>query len=175
MRQSIRSFAVLFALVLGSCLEQSPTAPVQPPADLGLTGTVEGVLAPVTGLLSCEPQPYQLVSQKIGSGGGKVTIGPHTLVVPRGALRRETVITAEIIADNASSVRFTPEGLTFAKPAKVTLSYAHCNGATSMLSKRVAYTTDLLAILEYLDSRDDARRKQVSADLDHFSRYAVAW
>lgn len=175
MRQSIRSFAVLFALVLGSCMQQSPTAPVQPPAELGLIGTVEGTLAPVTGLLSCEPLPYQLVSQKVGSGGGKVTVGPHTLVIPRGALRRETLITAEIFPDNASSVRFTPEGLTFAKPAKVTLSYAHCDGALSLLPKQVAYTTDLLAILEYLDSRDDARRQQVSAALNHFSRYAVAW
>lgn len=174
MRQFIRSFAVLFALVLGSCMQQSPTAPTEAP-DLGLIGAVEGVLAPVVGLLTCDPLPYQVVSQKVGSGGGKIAVGPHTLVIPRGALRRETLITAEIFPDMASSVRFTPEGLTFAKPATVTLSYAHCQGATALLSKRVAYTTDLLAILEYLDSRDDARRKRVSANLDHFSRYAVAW
>jgi hypothetical protein len=175
MRQSIRSFAVLFALVLGSCVQQSPTAPVQPPADLGLTGSVEEGLSPMIGLLTCDPLPYQLVKQKVGSGGGKVTVGPHTLVIPRGALRREALITAEIFPDSASSVRFTPEGLRFAKPATVTLSYAHCQGATALIPKRVAYTTDLLAILEYLDSRDDARRQRVSANLDHFSRYAVAW
>lgn len=174
MRQSIRSFAVLFVLVLGSCMQQPPTAPTESP-DLSLIGAVEGVLAPVVGLLTCEPLPYQVVRQQVGSGGGKITVGPHTLVIPRGALRRETLITAEILSDNASSVRFTPAGLTFAKSATVTLSYAHCQGVTALLPKRVAYTTDLLAILKYLDSRDDARRKRVSANLDHFSRYAVAW
>jgi hypothetical protein len=55
------------------------------------------------------------------------------------------------------------------------MSYANCFGAALPLPRRIAYTTDLLAILEFLLSVDDLASRRVSADLDHSSRYAVAW
>jgi hypothetical protein len=55
------------------------------------------------------------------------------------------------------------------------MSYANCGRVTWLLPKRIAYTTDALLILELLASLDNPLARRVSADLDHFSTYAVAW
>ncbi len=73
------------------------------------------------------------------------------------------------------SVQFAPEGLAFSVPARLTLSYAALPLIPSLLPKRVVYTTDVLELLQLLLSSDDLLHREVSADLDHFSRYAVAW
>jgi hypothetical protein len=73
-----------------------------------------------------------------------------------------------------SSVRLFPEGLRFARPASLTLSYAHCEKLLP-LPVTIVYTTDDLRILELLQSRDDPLRKRVQSPLDHFSRYAASW
>jgi hypothetical protein len=78
-------------------------------------------------------------------------------------------------SDPVVSVSFAPEGLTFARPARLTLSYAQCPLLPSLLPKHIAYTTNLLEILQLLTSVDDLLHRNVSAGLDHFSRYAVAW
>jgi hypothetical protein len=72
-----------------------------------------------------------------------------------------------------TSVPFSPEGLRFAKPAKLTLSYANCSPL--LLLKRVVYTDELLRILELIPSLDNLKTKTVTGDIRHFSRYAVAW
>ena len=72
-----------------------------------------------------------------------------------------------------NSVRFSPEGLTFAKPAKLTMSYSNCSPL--LLLKRVVYTNEGLRILELLPSLDNVKNKTVTGDIRHFSRYAVAW
>src|SRR6185295_19908172 len=106
-----------------------------------------------------------------------LTVGPHTLTVPAGALGAPVLITADAPVGTVNSVRFGPEGLQFAagKPATLTLSYANCPLLGSLLPKRVAYTTDLLAILSYVTSLDDLLARKVTGSLAHFSRYAVAW
>jgi hypothetical protein len=96
-------------------------------------------------------------------------------VVPPGALDSVVVISGVAAADSVVSVRFAPEGLTFSRPARLTLSYASCPLVWSLLPKRVVYTTDALELLQLLLSSDDLLHRKVSADLDHFSRYAVAW
>jgi hypothetical protein len=49
------------------------------------------------------------------------------------------------------------------------------DGDSLSTTTQVAYTTDDLQILELLQSVDDPEAKEVSAELPHFSRYAVAW
>ena len=126
-------------------------------------------------LLSCSPLPGSKTSTRIGSGGGTLSFGPHRLVVPAGALSRPVTITAEEISDRVNSVRFSPEGLRFNKNTQLTLSYANCSGAGMLLPKLIAYTDDLLAILELLPSVDLPAQKKVTGQLKHFSRYAVAY
>jgi hypothetical protein len=142
-----------------------------------LLGSGDGLLGTGLGatLLACPPQTEVRVQKNIGPQGGTIQIGPHTLVVPPEALSTTVTIAAVAPSDHVVSVRFAPEGLRFARPARLTLSYAHCPVLPRLLPKRIAYTNELLAILELLVSLDDLVRQRVSADLDHFSRYAVAW
>jgi len=109
--------------------------------------------------------------------GGTLLVGPPQLTIPAGALSTPVQITAEAPVGTVNSVQLSPEGLTFAagKPASLTLSYANCPLLGQLLPKRIAYTTDLLAILSYVVSVDDLLAKRVSGTLAHFSRYAVAW
>jgi hypothetical protein len=124
-------------------------------------------------LLGCSPQPYVSRTQVVGTRGGTIVVGTHRLVIPAGALRRNYTIRAEQVTNRVNSVRFSPAGLKFDRPAKLTLSYANCSPL--LLLKRVVYTDELLRILELIPSLDNLRTKTVTGDIRHFSRYAVAW
>lgn len=143
-------------------------------------GLVQTVGKVVNGLVVCKPLPYQANSAMIGPQGGTLQVGPHRIVFPAGALSRMTKITAEIPNDPVASVRFSPEGLKFpanARPA-LQVSYENCpliNLQALLPTKSIAYTTEKLSILERLRSFDNPLTRKVSAPLDHFSRYAVAW
>lgn len=142
-----------------------PLAPVTDP----VIGLVDGVVQ----LLTCSSQPYAITSTEIGRAGGTIVVGSHTLVIPRGALQRPVTITAEQMPGRTNSVRFQPEGLRFEKSAALTMSYSNC--VELVAPKQIVYTDEGLSILELLKSRDTNRRQTVTAPVDHFSRYAVAW
>lgn len=127
------------------------------------------------GLVACPKQDYARTVQTVGPNGGTILVGGHRLQIPRGALTSTVSITAEAPADYVASVKFQPEGLQFAKPARLTLDYSSCPLARLSLTKQIAYTTDLLAILDLLSSQDNILTAKISTDLEHFSRYAVAW
>ena len=124
-------------------------------------------------LLSCSPQPYTARTQVVGRNGGTIVVGTHRLDIPAGALSKDVTIRAEQVTHRVNSVRFSPEGLKFSRPAKLTLSYANCSPL--LLLKRVVYTDELLRILELIPSLDNLRNKTVTGEIRHFSRYAVAW
>lgn len=125
-------------------------------------------------LLSCTPQEYAISSQVIGPKGGRIRVGSHFLRIPERALSQPVTIVAEQITGSTNSVRFSPEGLTFARPAELTLSYDNCLNAPG--SKKIVYTSEQLKVLELLlRSVDKARTKTVTSQIDHFSRYAVAY
>jgi len=124
-------------------------------------------------LLGCSTQPYVSVTKVVGTAGGTIVVGTHTLVIPAGALTKSYTIRAEQVQNRVNSVRFSPEGLRFGKPAKLTMSYGNCSPL--LVLKRVVYTDELLRILELIPSLDNLRTKTVTGDIRHFSRYAVAW
>jgi hypothetical protein len=190
------SLGLVFVLLAGvSCTtDNGPTAPpeaqsVEQPAYLlgdllGVVGgTVNGVLdltgnllttlLNVTGLLSCQEQQYAVTSQTVGPQGGTIRVGKHTLVIPRGALSTSLRIHAEQMRGPTNSVRFSPEGLQFQKPAVLTLNYQNCRNID--VPKAVVYTTDGLVVREILQSLDILRLRIIAAPIDHFSRYAVAY
>ncbi len=74
---------LLASLLLTSCGSyESPTAPTaasaaSPQAKLSLP-----LLNTVTGLLMCAPQPAAHGQAVIGSAGGTLQVGSHTLIVP---------------------------------------------------------------------------------------------
>jgi hypothetical protein len=161
------------AAVLLSCGDPTPLG--LPSRAGGTTADLIGGLRPITGLLQCTPLPYDSVTQTIGPEGGTIQVGPHTLSIPAGALGAPVTITAVALSETVNRVRFQPEGLTFQQSASLSMSYANCNLLGLLLPKRVAYTTDLLQILYYLQSVDKPLSQTVTGRLDHFSDYAVAW
>ena len=138
-----------------------------------LTNTVVGTLGSVTDLLTCSPLPYDSESQTIGPEGGFIGIGKNSLFIPSGALKTSVTITAEQISGKTNSVRFGPEGLQFEKPATLTMNYDNC--ALVLVQKKIVYTDEQLKVLEVLRSLDLFRTRIVSAPINHFSRYAVAY
>ena len=128
-----------------------------------------------SGLLQCSKLPSTSLKQTIGSAGGTMRIGPHVFVVPSGALVQPVTISAKTAGGTGNAVDFKPAGLTFLTPAYLVLSYANCSTVASSISKQVAYTTDSLAILYYLATSDNTAAQQVTAQITHFSNYAVAW
>jgi hypothetical protein len=139
----------------------------------GLTTTVVGTLGTVTDVLTCAPQSYASDTETIGPEGGIITVGKNSLFIPSGALSEPVKITAEQIRGTTNSVRFSPEGLKFAKSAVLTINYDNC--ALVLVQKKIVYTDEQLKVLEVLRSLDLFRAKSVSAPIDHFSRYAVAY
>jgi hypothetical protein len=111
--------------------------------------------------------------ETIGPRGGSIRVGNHLLVIPRGALSQTVRIKAEQIPGSTNSVRFTPEGLKFKKSAILTLNYRNCRNVET--PKAVVYTDEGLNVLEVLRSIDLRKVLQVTAPIDHFSRYAVAY
>lgn len=193
-RFSLLGLALLLTAGVGctstDTLTEAPAAPSaeQPAPEFGLigdltggltntvgdlTGTLVGTLGSVTDLLLCSSQPYAVDSEWIGPDGGYVRVGTHVLVIPRGALSRWVKITGEQIPGKTNSVRFSPEGLRFERPAVLTMTYDNC--ALVLLQKKIVYTNEKLQVLEVLRSLDLFRSKTVTAPIDHFSRYAVAY
>jgi hypothetical protein len=179
-RAALAALIGAFALSLAACntdvAPSAPTAPdviapSQPASDL-LGLDLDGTLSTLV-LYKCPTDGFGSVSQQIGPGGGTIRVGPHSLVVPAGALTKAVTITATAPAGNYVKVDFEPEGLGFAKSAGLTLSYAHCNGLPPLLPK-VVYLNDLLQILEVLDALHDRGDKSVTAKIRHFSGYAIA-
>ena len=111
------------ALMLG-CGDRSPLGvPSQAPTPH--SALIGGPLAP-TGVLTCQPLPYDSATQTIGPEGGTIQIGAYSLVIPAGALAAPTMITAVAASGPVNAVRFQPEGLQFEQTAYLTMSYANC-------------------------------------------------
>lgn len=165
-----------------SPVEPEPAAPTVEP-QLSLLGDLIGVTTTtlkkttnlVFGLLTCSPLRPDEGSKYIGPNGGTLKVGEYTLVVPSGALDRTVRITMQQVRDTVNSVRFGPEGLQFQKSAKLTMTYDNCRSIPGNRDHKVVYVDERLRVLETPASRDNARNEEVTADIDHFSRYAVAW
>lgn len=177
-RLGTRIGVVLAATLLLSCSEGSPTQPtaatLAPASDAELLGLLTPTIQRV-GLLTCRPMPTATATATIGPDGGRLAVGPHTLVVPRGALRRPVTITATAPSGRVNRVEFEPHGLSFETSARLTMSYANCDLLGSLLPKRIAYVDSGLSILYYLVSVDDLLNRRVTGRLEHFSEYAVSW
>jgi hypothetical protein len=130
--------------------------------------------APEIQLLRCEPKPYDADAAIIGPSGGTLHVGEHELVIPKGALDHEELISAEAPTSSLVDVRFEPHGLEFQSPAQLKLSYKGCIRPT-LLPMLVAYLGQGNQILELPHSLDHKLDDNVEADIEHFSRYAIAW
>jgi hypothetical protein len=175
MHRSSPPFAVragLFAVLLGglslACTQSDIAGPEQP--------AVEALIVPITGFLKCTPLPAATASKYIMPGvWDTLRVGPHRLIFQPGSLTQKTLITATVAAaDSSRSVKFGPEGLTFKSgyAPKLQLSVQNCSLLSSTMS--IDYTDDkLTTVKEVRYSVVDLFHKLVSAQIGHFSRYAV--
>ena len=123
-------------------------------------------------LLQCAPLPYDADVQIVGRDGGVLRAGPHTLTIPKGALRQATVITAEAEVGFVRTVKFSPHGLKFDRATKLDLSYVGCR--TSPTDRpTITYVDGELTILEWLNTTV-LSGDVVRGDVWHFSRYAAS-
>src|SRR5438552_2286573 len=164
---------VLLLVVALACTDRTPTSvPAAPAPDASLIGGLLGA----TGLLKCSSLPYASQTRTIGPLGGTISAGPHTLVIPPGALTSPTAITMTAPTGlGVNAVKFQPAGLRFVTPAALTMSYSNCSLLGKILPKRIAYTDDNLSIISYLLSLDNPLSKRVTGKVNHFSDYVVAW
>ena len=164
---------VLLLVIALACTDRTPTSvPAAPAPDASLIGGLLGA----TGLLKCSSLPYASQTRTIGPLGGTISAGPHTLVIPPGALTSPTAITMTAPTGlGVNAVKFQPAGLRFVTPAALTMSYSNCSLLGKILPKRIAYTDDNLSIISYLLSLDNLFSKNVTGKVNHFSAYVVAW
>jgi hypothetical protein len=168
---------IILALSVGvSCTagDLGPTDPSSVPISEAIGVPIDGVdTITAENLLLCSSQNYVTNTKVVGPKGDRIKVGSHVLIIPPRALSRNVTIVAEQLTGSVNSVRFSPEGLTFAIPAELTMSYTNCESVSR--PKSVVYTDEQLKILEQLDSYDKAQTKTVTSPIDHFSRYAVAY
>jgi hypothetical protein len=113
-------------------------------------------------------------SATIGLLGGAINFGPHTLLIPPGALLRPTTITATAPADGHLTAVLQPEGLHFLLPATLTMGYGQCDPQPSNTLSIVYLDGPLGQILQWLPSILHLDSHTVSALIGHFSVYAGA-
>jgi hypothetical protein len=186
------------AAALTACSVDAPTAARRNPAppaasaDLlgGLIGTATGVVGGVvnttgelvegvTGLLlnTCTPLQPAFAAKVIGPEGGVLQMGPHTLTIPPGAVSQPMLITGYVPSSSVAMVNLQPHGLQFpqAQRPTLTLSYRNCSTPASF-QPAVAYVDDELNIVQWPSlSAPPAKDGTVSAWLNHFSGYVVAY
>jgi len=125
--------------------------------------------------LKCSALDADSVTQAVDSTGGTISFGPHTLVIPAGALDTAVNITAIAPSDTVRRVELYPEGLTFNTDVSLTLSYQNCSVLGRFLPRTIVYVDGGLNILSLIPSLDSFFTKTVTGSLEHFSGYAVAW
>ncbi|HVW27290.1 MAG TPA: hypothetical protein VHC69_18115 [Polyangiaceae bacterium] len=139
--------------------------------DAGSTPAVTGVGDPIAGV----PAP----SASIGASGGTVVSGDGqvTLTIPAGALTTATSIGIATIANTAPAgtgfaYRFTPDGLTFAKPVTLALkpTFGQLDGS-SIDHVQLAFQ-DAQGRWQLVPVTFDKGANTVTATTTHFTDYA---
>ncbi len=175
LKRYLPTLVVAGFVTLSCSRDRAPTAPAPSPQLDGVhnIGTREANQH-TAGLVSCPSLPFGADTQVVGPAGGTLHIGPHTLTFPPGALDTTVTIIAMAPSDTIRFVQLYPQGLTF-EDAWLTLNYQGCQSKPGHHDHQVAYTDNAFNVLYYVESYDQTRSSKVTAEIQHFSRYAVGW
>jgi len=200
-RGSLLAVALLF-LVSTACGTDSATAPSAAPAPAAaptldapgasqdlLGGLVGGLtnalgLTSTNGVLRIQPLANPItVTKTIGSSGGVLSIPAAgvTVVVPSGALDRDTEITMTARAGYLLAYDFEPHGVAFNVPLVFSQSLNNTNvGLLGPLSLKLGYYSDpsLLGkttalVSELVQGLTSILTRTFTAPIKHFSGYVV--
>jgi hypothetical protein len=119
------------------------------------------------------------VSKVIGTAGGELVTSDNSirLEIPAGALTKDETVSIQEITNNApgkfgKAFRLSPEGTTFAKPARITFAFSEeqLKGAP-LEAMQVGYQKDGLWKAANVMARDPAA-KTVTVETTHFSDWS---
>jgi hypothetical protein len=118
-----------------------------------------------------------LTSKAIGSQGGTITSedGKVNLVIPAGALSKTTDITIQPITNKNSTglglaYRFLPEGLTFSKPATLTVQYDEKKLSSQQAENLgISYQRTDHIWYDVSGASVDVSKHEISVPMEHFS------
>lgn len=185
-RTPVRHVLAVAALLVAGCggpLPTAPSAPAAPASQAARTAPKPSENLTLSIPLPTLRLPGPLTSLgcalsgsigvDIGPDGGTVTLGATSLVIPKYALSQLTHIVALPSLGNTIAVQYFPEGLQFSPAAPPTLTFnTDCIGNPA--NAQIVYTDDAGNILERLTTTSRTAHT-ISAQIHHFSRYAVAW
>jgi hypothetical protein len=197
MKRSFKAFVIALLVALpmfASCADTNPTGPevsttIERQDGLigGLVGGVVdllgGTLKLLGAILSGPDANGTKVTAWINSDGGTITTAAYTLTVPRGAVKTNTQFVIEPANDGTYTVNLAAYekkllGMVsvgekgFAKPVLLTISYAQASGVTNAKKIAIIYI-ESSSSAELQNSTVDTRDKDVTAQLSHFSKYAM--
>lgn len=129
-------------------------------------------------LLACPASETATATGTIGMGGGRIELGGHALVIPKGALASPQRFRIDVQSSPHLVISFHAEEqdhFEFLQPATITLNYSRCEEEAESSSDLHVYYVDpvTLAILEDVGGLLDAAANTVSAQTSHLSDYAV--
>ncbi|MEZ4584921.1 MAG: hypothetical protein R2909_00770 [Gemmatimonadales bacterium] len=122
--------------------------------------------------VACQPLPFDGEAQIVGAAGGTFEFGPHRLTVPAGAVTGPISIAVIVTTSLKTEVVLLPHGTQFATPVSLDLAYGHCEDAPT---HRVAYVDAQDNVIEWTTSFDHPDLLRITAELSHFSTYAIAY
>jgi hypothetical protein len=193
-RSWFRTFAMA-ALTLSMGIASCDSLPTEPRENATVPQTIAAApAAPVAAVV--HSGDYHFVESAPETGtildilkvinltGGSLGVLSHTLKVPFGAVILPTIFTMQVEKNGHIEVELHAlvqsllglldiGGKGFLKPVTLSLSYKSAINVTDPSRLRIALLNDDGTIAEILPTTLDTKNKKVSADLPHFSRYAV--
>jgi hypothetical protein len=183
---ALAAVAFVAFLLVGCSHFDAPTASQPSTSDMGMwnpagPGALPGYNVPIVDPGYWEPHagsvinPAQtVVSAIIGPNGGSLRLGPHSLVVPAGAVREPITFSLTVASRTSIALDCGPSPFRFDVPVTLTLSYA----GTSFTSAANPSNIEILYMaadgsLEEIPGTVDVRGASVTAQVSHFSRYIL--
>jgi len=184
--------ALAFSFFLAACDGADRVAAPTTEPQLQQAAVVTGPNGETYTLIRSKPLislPLQLqVTDLISLNGGSITLLGHTLAVPAGAVTSPTLFTMllglngyievnlEALSPSLLGGLLNIGGHGFRRPVRVTLSYANAADVVDPSRLVIVHLPGLWGYetAEPVPTTVDPVRKTVTAELDHFSRYAIA-
>lgn len=183
-----RATVVLGALFLASGCATDATGPARenmaaPQASVlqALGNPVNYISATVLGRVAELPGDIT-VSKKIGVSGGRIVVAAtgFELIIPRGALSNEVVISVTAIAGKSVAYEFAPHGITFRRPLQFRQLASFTEGVWSSygggyFQSRSQIESEMgTASLNEMVSASLNLQGWITFDIWHFSGYLVS-
>ncbi|MDB4875240.1 MAG: hypothetical protein JWM41_1686 [Gemmatimonadetes bacterium] len=180
MRRRLSLIAALFSI--GACSTTGSTAPLRTEPDRGAAGAPsftyehDGRLVPGSGgqaaastqPLQCSVEAPLFGTALIGASGGILDVGRHRLIIPAGALDRDTWVSGSVAAGSTFRIDFAPHGLQFRKPAGLILDASACTAVPN-----IVYLDEDGGIAEHIAAIFSNWWHVIAAPIDHFSGYML--